>query len=336
MTKPKLDFPLDLGTVVGYIATEIDERGPETAPSVDEIVATYRHVHHADLARLRTRFELDSDRAATRKLVELAIERLGDQVETVADGTLHLKRPFDGLRLGRRKVRRYIKEQPAKFPGGDAFDVLSGAFRENTRVELGDLEPLKASMREWGWKPLAPVFVDEDGRLLAGHRRRAAAEELRKEGLTIVEPKPIVIRRRGSFDYDRERLFWSLESNNVRAYTKPEQRRIAQFLYGEEHWSEQRIAEALHVSQPTISRALDSIQMNTEREEEPASKKKHKVTPEDEAEIVWLHAHEWKWKDIAAKLGVSPGSIGRALEADRRRKSAYDALVALELAGAPR
>jgi DNA modification methylase len=69
-------------------------------------------------------------------------------------------------------------------------------YANNARLHsAADLDKLAASIRKWGWT--MPVLADEDGMLLAGHARVAAAAKL---GLTSI---PVVVARCWSEDEKR-------------------------------------------------------------------------------------------------------------------------------------
>src|SRR5947209_7275887 len=66
-------------------------------------------------------------------------------------------------------------------------------YANNARLHsAADLDKIAASIRKWGWT--MPVLVDENGVLLAGHARAAAAAKL---GLASI---PVIVARGWSED----------------------------------------------------------------------------------------------------------------------------------------
>jgi DNA modification methylase len=81
-------------------------------------------------------------------------------------------------------------------------------YANNPRLHSeADLEKLAASMLEWGWTN--PVLADEQGVLIAGHGRVAAAAKL---GLT--EPIPVIVARGWS---EAEKQAYRLADNELAA-----------------------------------------------------------------------------------------------------------------------
>jgi DNA modification methylase len=88
-------------------------------------------------------------------------------------------------------------------------------YANNARLHsAADLDKIGASIRKWGWT--MPALVDENGVLLAGHARAAAAAKL---GLTSI---PVIVARGWSED---EKRAYRLADNQlaVRASWDPEQ-----------------------------------------------------------------------------------------------------------------
>src|SRR4051794_27138006 len=88
-------------------------------------------------------------------------------------------------------------------------------YANNARLHsAADLDKIAASIRKWGWT--MPVLVDENGVLLAGHARAAAAAKL---GLASI---PVIVARGWSED---EKRAYRLADNQLaaRASWDPEQ-----------------------------------------------------------------------------------------------------------------
>src|SRR5690242_5278545 len=88
-------------------------------------------------------------------------------------------------------------------------------YAHNARLHrTADLEKIAASICKWGWT--MPVLADENGVLLAGHARVAAAAKL---GLTSI---PVIVARGWSED---EKRAYRLADNQLaaRASWDPEQ-----------------------------------------------------------------------------------------------------------------
>ena len=80
-------------------------------------------------------------------------------------------------------------------------------YTNNPRLHSkADLDKIAASMRRWGWTN--PVLVDENGTLIAGHGRIAAAAKLQ---LTSI---PVIVARGWSED---EKQAYRLADNELAA-----------------------------------------------------------------------------------------------------------------------
>ena len=81
-------------------------------------------------------------------------------------------------------------------------------YADNPRLHsAADIERIAASIRKWGWTN--PVLVDEQGVLIAGHGRVAAAAKL---GLTI--PIPVIVAQGWS---EEEKQAYRLADNELAA-----------------------------------------------------------------------------------------------------------------------
>lgn len=147
----------------------------------------------------------------------------------------------------------------------DLFNPTDGAFAENIRSTLNDdLTELVESMKHHGWVSEFPALVDENGVVLVGHRRLKAAE------LAGIEPvtKTLVLGRGDGSDAERLRL--AIVSNvGAKPLTKEDRQRISQHLYGSKEWTTKRIAEALNVSQRTISQDVRNLEVPSKSKSHP-------------------------------------------------------------------
>jgi ParB-like chromosome segregation protein Spo0J len=116
-----------------------------------------------------------------------------------------------------------------------------------------DYAALKADINEHGVKN--SIQVDEDDNTLDGHQRRRICEEL-----GIECPKMVI---HGLTDTQKREYAWRM--NLMRRHlTRPQKREIAGTLWQKEEWTQDRIAEALGVSQRTVSRWLEEFSHSAE------------------------------------------------------------------------
>jgi ParB-like nuclease domain len=100
-----------------------------------------------------------------------------------------LTRPWPADRLERWPIERLIP------------------YANNARLHSeADLDKLAAAIRKWGWT--TPVLVDEEGNLLAGHGRIAAAP---RAGVTSI---PVIVARGWS---EEEKRAYRLADNQLAA-----------------------------------------------------------------------------------------------------------------------
>ena len=147
---------------------------------------------------------------------------------------------------------------PDSSPGlRDPFNPKTGEFAENIRqIVEGDATELTELMRRFGWIAEFPAIVDENDVVLVGHRRLKIAKEL---GIEPVVKKLVL----GTGDEaDVERLKLAIISNiGSKPMTRDDRKHIAKYLYGSREWTMERIAEALNVSQRTISEDLRNLEV---------------------------------------------------------------------------
>lgn len=132
-------------------------------------------------------------------------------------------------------------------------------WADNIRSTLGDdLGELVDSMRAHGWVAEFPALADEHGVVLVGHRRMKAAE------VAGVEPIVKTISFGDGDAADAERVRLAIVSNiGAKPLTAEDRKRIAEHLYGERKWTQNRIAEALGVTQRTISNDVAGLEITS-------------------------------------------------------------------------
>ena len=115
----------------------------------------------------------------------------------------------------------------------DLFDPVTG-LRGN---EPDNLTELVESMRTFGWDPGSPAFADENGLVLVGYRRLAAAAQLRAEGEDM--PDRIVRLHFGEGDEaDASRLRLAIGSDLGMKPLTPEHREFVDTVMGGSGWTE--------------------------------------------------------------------------------------------------
>jgi hypothetical protein len=158
----------------------------------------------------------------------------------------------------------------------DLFTPETGLWADNIRSFSPEgLTELRQSMEQFGWNPFFPAIRDENGVIIAGHRRLAVAEEL---GI-----KPLI--KDHTFGEgeaaDAKRAEVALVSNiGVEKISPADRKKIAEDLYGTGKWSMPQIGNLLKVSAMTISRDLSGFN-NVKRDPSRGGRpRKGKVTPE--------------------------------------------------------
>jgi ParB-like chromosome segregation protein Spo0J len=137
----------------------------------------------------------------------------------------------------------------------DPFNPTDGEFAKNIRSTTDDdLTELRESMQKFGWIKEFPALVDEYGVVLVGHRRIKIAQELGIESIM----QRLTLGKGEAADAERFKL--AIASNiGHKPMTKEDRQRIAKYLYGEREWTMQQIADALSVTQKTISKDLAGV-----------------------------------------------------------------------------
>lgn len=254
----KTGYALDLLSPVRHVATELDRVSPGTL-SIEDLAATYRHPNPGDIVRVRTDEGYATDEEAIHWLMVRAIEaieRTGKTDQVIGDdGGYRLADglKFEDLKWGRKTLYK-TRDDHAQFH--DPFNPMSGRFSENVRRNTGKdtMDELRESLRSFGWLEELPAIKDERGVVLVGHRRLAVAAELE------IEPKVKTIRLGDGDEADAKRFALAVASNiGFKPFTPEERKDLAEYLYGERNWTQQRIAEALQVNQRTISRDLEEL-----------------------------------------------------------------------------
>jgi ParB/RepB/Spo0J family partition protein len=316
-------YALDFLTVVRHVATEMESVRPGGALSIDALAASYDHSIPGDLTRVRHHHDLSSDEAAKRFLVERAVNALNSrngkaQVGLTDDGWQLLK-PLADVRYERKKVHPLIDpHKQLRAP----FDPMTGEFSENIRRNTGkdSMDELRESMREFGWIVHLPAIQDERGVIIMGHRRLAVAQELG------IEPniKPFTF---GDGDEgDARRLKLAIASNlGAKPFTPEERARIAEYLYGEREWSEERIAQALNVSQPTVSRDLELFTVNNSSKAKRG--RPRNLTSEQQQRLIEAYFDDGKTQKEAAEEAIgrasaSLSSVTKVIDHERGRREA--------------
>jgi ParB-like chromosome segregation protein Spo0J len=324
-------YALDLSSPVRHVATEMDRAAPASL-SIEELAEGYRHVNPGDLARIKEHEGCATDQDAIVWLIGRAVEEITYQgrttrsrVQVVANG--HGWRLADGVTFedllyqGRKLHRAYDAHVQLR----DPFNPMSGRWSANVRRNTGkdSMDELRESMREFGWVEEFPAIEDERGVVLVGHRRLAVAAELG------IEPVVRRVRLGDGDEADAKRFRIAVVSNlAAKPFTPEERKDLAEYLYGEREWSQARIAEALNVTQRTISSDLRELEVtsNSPRRGRPRKSPNRKVIPEMEAEIAQAVevGQPVPSKQLAAKYDVHPSTVEDRAREERARAEARE------------
>jgi ParB-like chromosome segregation protein Spo0J len=233
------------------------------------------------------------------------------QVEKT-EGGYRLLVPFDEVRYEGHKLHR-MHDDHARLR--DPFNPMSGRWSENVRRNTGKdtMDELRDSMREFGWVEEFPAIQDERGVVLVGHRRLTVAQELG------IDPVVKRVKLGDGDEADAKRFRIAIVSNlAAKPFTPEERKDLAEYLYGEREWTQARIAEALNVSQKTVSKDLSNYTSGINRTGpgRPA-KTARKAPPELDAEVqTYVDSGQAVPRiELAEKYDISPGSV----EASRNR-----------------
>jgi hypothetical protein len=162
--------------------------------------------------------------------------------------------------------------------------------------------------------------------VLVGNRRMLVARELEIEPVTETWP----VGQGEAADALRFRL--AIASNiGAKPMNAEERGRIAQYLYGEREWSQAKIAQALMVSQKTISNDLSGISNvtnsgQTERRGRPRGRprKNGESTPaqqDKDEQVLQLYEGGMTQKDAARAVGYDPKSANYVVRRARWRRN---------------
>lgn len=258
-------YPLDLYTPAKHIRTEMEDVAP-AASSISEMADSYFVPIQADLIRVK---DQEGCRTDAEGKLWIITKVLGEWVrlnKVVVDGDKAILADgvtFDDLRWNRTKVTRLAP--PSAFINGEdpfnktAIGPLSEVdgrplnYAENLRRKLGDLTELRESLRAFGWLDHHPAIRDENGVVLVGHRRIAAAE------LEDVEPRFVTVNCGHGDEGDAQRFRLAIGSNmGGKPLGIPDRVRLAMYLYNDKGWDQAQVAEALAVSTSTVSEDLKS------------------------------------------------------------------------------
>jgi ParB-like chromosome segregation protein Spo0J len=181
----------------------------------------------------------------------------------------------------------------------------SGAPRfRDLRDDLGDLSELRASFEAHGWVRQLPAIADADGTIISGHRRMRVARELG------IEPRIVRIDFGEGDSAEARRLKVAIASNIAqKPFTREERQKIARTLYATGSWSLQAIADALHVSDSTVSRDVAELPRQRQR--------RGRLRPDERARIVDLAAEGRGKREIMAEVGCSEGTVWNVLRESR-------------------
>lgn len=312
------EYALDFHTPMSHLVRELEgARQSGRAPSLEDLTQSYTDTRSGDLARVKRYEKLTTDWEARQFLMAKAIEALGSQVIETAEGSYALTVPQGETRWGEVQLRgEPLVDVNERF--NDPFNPMTGGpFSENVRTitvrkDNESWTELRESMRAFGWLDYHPAIQDERGAVIVGHRRLQVAKELG------IEPK-IVTHTFGRGDgADADRLKMAIGSNmGAAGLHATDRKKLALYLYNEQEWSMERIADALHVNTRTVSRDLAGLaHAKPERGGRPR-KTTRKLTDEQQlaiAEKRWAGA---PFQDLQTEYGISAGLAQSAIEYGR-------------------
>lgn len=325
---PTVDYALDMLTPVRHVALALEGAAP-AALSFDELTRTYRHSISGDVTRVKKHNGIRNDDGARAWIIKRAVATIGKWL-TVEDGKVRYAEGygFDDVRWDGKRLHRPGPDIHAQLR--DPFDQATGAFSRNIRHELGNRDELRESMKAFGWLTEFPALADERGVVLVGHRRLAVAKELGIE--------PVIKKLKlGDGDIaDAQRFRLAIASNlGGRPLTPNDRKRLAAYLYGEQDWSQERIAEALNVSQWTVAQDLKELEVPNKsgrgRPRNPSTQTFKQIQLDKRnQEIVELGEQGMSASDIAEQFGVVPRTVHKVLRDDKLRREAQPAVATTE------
>jgi len=203
----------------------------------------------------------------------------------------------------------------------DPFNPTNGAFNKNVRTTPEDDSELRESLKALGWVKEFPALADENGVVIVGHRRIKLAKELK------IDPVIETINFGKGDIADAERLKLAIASNvGFARMTKEDRQRIAEHLYGEHEWTMQRIAEALGVTQRTISEDLRGLEVPSKPSRAKGGRPKGSTKPRMNESIIAEMAAAMvldqgkTYYEAERQLGVSNTVIRSAVAREEGRR----------------
>jgi predicted ArsR family transcriptional regulator len=189
-------------------------------------------------------------------------------------------------------------------------------------------DELRTSLQQNGWLLHLPAIKDENGRIVVGNRRMKIATDLG------IEPVVELVHFGSGLAADAERIKLAVGSNLGR-HDNTDRKRLAVYLY-EQGLTQQRIAEALGVSQGQISIDLKTLlatnkvsrvdrlgRKNTGRPKAPPKPREPKYSRAKEDRVAELVVDERKtWDEVRAETGVSATIIRKAKAREQGRREA--------------
>ena len=232
-------------------------------------------------------------------------------------------------------TRRQARSGPANQSAGD--DAAQASWQLLPPLTADEYEALKADIAVHGIR--VPIVVDaETGKVLDGHHRLRAFEELRAAGAKVADYPRQVVRLAD----DDERAEFVLAANLFRRHLTKTQRQELVASLREKGWSLRRIGEAVNVSHEAVRTDLAGVKNLTPGTEEPAQVvgKDAKSYPAKRPPSLFVTSRRDEGRARAALAalpeGAAPTSLLRAEERAREagyreRREAAD--VAARLAG---
>lgn len=313
-----VNYALGLLGAVSHVAWKL-EGAAGAALSFSELIKGYKCRMPSDLFRVKKHNALATDKEAEAWIVRRAISFLAEWLVIEGD-TVRFKDgcSYDDLRYDGQPIARKGPDPYAQLR--DPFDSMTGTFSDNIRMDLGGLDELRESMKSWGWvdRPQFRALGDKRGKVvLIGHRRIVVAKEL-----GIDWEKHIDWVDLGEGDAaDAERFKLAIVSNlGAKPLSVPSRKRLAMYLYSEQDWSMERVAEALNVTPMTISRDLGEFNIVLKSKRGRPKVKKPKVGPTDQAlralkaisELREEFGRDPTYGEVQAKTGLSSTPVRTA------------------------
>jgi len=313
-------YAVDLHSVARHLVTQVTVS--EQPLTVAELASSYDPPNPSDLTRVMGIEKIDSEREAKEWMVRYVVqEQMSRALEENGDGVVRWRegKNVANSRYDGKVLALNVQETPV--PWRNSFSPIhqAGVFSANIRRESGkeshfDTE-LRDSMRQLGWIDHHPAIKDEFGVVLVGHRRLQVAEELG------IEPKVVTIRLGDGAEADAARFKLAIASNlGGKPFTPQDRKRISEVLYEGHEWSMDRIAEALAVSEKTVSNDLTGIAKRSGTPGRSGMSDPAWQAAADPLILRWMEGEITRNEAVAegARLGLKPCSNGTF---DSRRKA---------------